>query len=315
MRRSTRAARQRPAAELAVVADLWLRSLRTAIHTRGRPYAATTIAAYHDALMPFVHWGSDRDIADLTADLIHRHYAAMHAAGARPQYLQQRDKVLRLFLAWCVERKLLDRSPLAGERRLTAADPPVTAFTNDEFRRMLRACDDGTWWGLRGISVITTLWYTGIRRSELCRLDLADYDGQRRTLHVPGTKSVAADRVVGVPDELALALDEWVALARGREPGPLFLTERRVRAGDDRLTSGAVQSLLWRLRRRSGVADLRAHRFRHTFACAFLRAGGDLYHLARILGHSRVDMTSRYLRAIQAEQVAAEHVRVMRGRR
>ena len=46
--------------------------------------------------------------------------------------------------------------------------------------------------------------------------------------------------------------------------------------------------------RRARITGLRWHDLRHTFASWFVQAGGDLYHLSRILGHSSVQMTTRY---------------------
>jgi site-specific recombinase XerD len=36
-------------------------------------------------------------------------------------------------------------------------------------------------------------------------------------------------------------------------------------------------------------------RLRHTFATEYLRAGGDVIHLSRILGHSEISTTMKYL--------------------
>ena len=47
-------------------------------------------------------------------------------------------------------------------------------------------------------------------------------------------------------------------------------------------------------RKRAGLTNFRWHDLRHTFASWFVQDGGDLYHLSRILGHSTVQMTTRY---------------------
>ena len=45
---------------------------------------------------------------------------------------------------------------------------------------------------------------------------------------------------------------------------------------------------------RAGVSDFRFHDLRHTFASWYMMNGGDLYELAKILGHSNIKMTERY---------------------
>jgi len=44
----------------------------------------------------------------------------------------------------------------------------------------------------------------------------------------------------------------------------------------------------------AGVTDFRFHDLRHTFASWYMMNGGDLYELAKILGHSNIRMTERY---------------------
>ena len=46
--------------------------------------------------------------------------------------------------------------------------------------------------------------------------------------------------------------------------------------------------------RRAGLEDLRFHDLRHTFASWAVQSGVDLYPLSRILGHSTLQMTTRY---------------------
>jgi integrase len=44
----------------------------------------------------------------------------------------------------------------------------------------------------------------------------------------------------------------------------------------------------------AGISDFRFHDLRHTFASWYMMNGGDLYELAKILGHSNIKMTERY---------------------
>ena len=46
--------------------------------------------------------------------------------------------------------------------------------------------------------------------------------------------------------------------------------------------------------KRAGIEDFRFHDLRHTFASWYMMNGGDLYELAKILGHSNIKMTERY---------------------
>jgi site-specific recombinase XerD len=58
-----------------------------------------------------------------------------------------------------------------------------------------------------------------------------------------------------------------------------------------------------------GITGVRCsfHTLRHSFAVNYLRAGGNLYYLQRILGHSSIITTERYLRSIGIEDLKAVH--------
>ena len=47
---------------------------------------------------------------------------------------------------------------------------------------------------------------------------------------------------------------------------------------------------------KSGIGHIRPHDMRHSFAVNFLNRGGTLEHLQRLLGHSKITTTQRYLR-------------------
>ena len=49
----------------------------------------------------------------------------------------------------------------------------------------------------------------------------------------------------------------------------------------------------------AGIQDFRFHDLRHTVASSYMMNGGDLYELAKILGHSNIKMTERYARLVK----------------
>ena len=99
-------------------------------------------------------------------------------------------------------------------------------------------------------------------------------------------------------------MDRYLQLARPwpDDPDPdadrVFLT--RQRRPFSRYTLGRV---LDRLAARTGLANIHPHRFRHTFGVTYLRAGGDVLALQRILGHTTLVMVNHYLHLASSDVV------------
>ena len=51
------------------------------------------------------------------------------------------------------------------------------------------------------------------------------------------------------------------------------------------------------------------HSFRHTFAVNYLRRGGSVFHLQKVLGHSTLEMTKRYCNLVTSD-LQAVHQRI-----
>ena len=52
------------------------------------------------------------------------------------------------------------------------------------------------------------------------------------------------------------------------------------------------------------------HTLRHTFAVSYLRNGGNLFYLSRVLGHSSVTTTQKYLQSVNVDDLQAVHDRL-----
>ena len=80
-----------------------------------------------------------------------------------------------------------------------------------------------------------------------------------------------------------------VAYCAGNNDEPI-LPPKKDAKGERQRVEGSFDDLL----DRAGIKDFRFHDLRHTFASWYMMNGGDLYELAKILGHSNIKMTERY---------------------
>lgn len=91
------------------------------------------------------------------------------------------------------------------------------------------------------------------------------------------------------------ALLEYAARERGREDGPLFVSQL-----GNRLSGDGLRQVLERLERLAGV-EVHAHAFRRGFARRMRRSGLDLGETAALMGHTTLTMTRHYSQAGEEE--------------
>ncbi|MSP55905.1 MAG: integrase [Myxococcales bacterium] len=191
-------------------------------------------------------------------------------------------------------------------------------FTEDEVVRVLKAAE-----GLEPSYnsplhrevfrlAVVLLYTTGLRRRELIRLTIADWDPVERTLLVRTSKFYKS-RLVPLSKDASSELIAYLAILAGHVP---LLADTPLlwhRSAQGRAYSGGgMGDALRRLFRAAGVQNdaggpPRTHDLRHTFAVHALlrwyRAGDDvqakLPYLSTFMGHVSIDSTRYYLHFVQ----------------
>ena len=162
-----------------------------------------------------------------------------------------------------------------------------------EIDRLLSAPDTSTPAGRRDRAILETLYGCGLRVSELCGLDLRDYDPGDRLMLVRGKGRKERLLPVGEPaaDALAGMIEDRKPPARGRSPEPAVFLNNRGR----RLSRVSVWSLL-RVHAEAAEITRRVspHTLRHTYATHLLEGGADLRVVQELLGHAVIATTEIY---------------------
>lgn len=156
------------------------------------------------------------------------------------------------------------------------------------------------------LALLAVLYGTGLRRGELERLDLKDFDRSTGLLRIDGRKT-GRERQVPVPDVARRLLEAYLphrynALVGvgGESESALFVT-----ALGARLTGERIGVSLHLVARRAGVPLATAHQFRHSCASDLMEAGVGIPEIQRILGHASVGSTFRYAQVADPERVSA----------
>lgn len=172
----------------------------------------------------------------------------------------------------------------------------VIPFSSSEFFLLLSACQSGKN-SLRDYAILLVLLDTGVRASELCSLRVRDYSGYSILVFGKGSK----ERELPLSKKSLEALDFYLSSRNVVDRDFLFVSGSGFSFGRH-----ALRLMLVRLGKRAGVRKVYAHKFRHTFSITFLRGGGNVYALQKILGHTTLEMCLRYL-AVSRSDIFEAH--------
>lgn len=210
-------------------------------------------------------------------------------------------------------------SPVNGRPRRPRRLPPEV-LTDDEIARLMRACSHRAPTGIRNRALIALLYRAGLRITEALTLypkDLELDKGIVRVLNGKGGKS----RTVGIDPGAAAIIQRWLDVRSSIDIDPAGKSERivaRPRFKSDAtsipkrnrngrhpvfctlagqpMSASYVRVMLKRLAFKSRIDKrVHAHGFRHTHAAQLRAEGVDIAIISRQLGHSRIDVTARYL--------------------
>jgi site-specific recombinase XerD len=259
-------------------------------------FSPCTLRAYTSDLRQFGTFlrdhGLPQDVREITTAHLHL-FAAYLGTTCAPASIGRKLNAVAGMLRHLCDIGLLQANPADRVRRPRVPEvfPPVP--DQAECAALLAAC--GT---PRERAVITLLLTTGLRRSELLGLDVADISAGFDQLTIRRGKG-GKSRALPLSDLAAQAVRTY---AGARTSGPLLITGRGTRLG-----STGLQREFHRVLRRAGLEDrgYTLHSLRHAFATHVLRAGTDVATLRELMGHVSIESTSRYLHSDATTKSAA----------
>ncbi|MGE5578705.1 MAG: tyrosine recombinase XerC [Bacillota bacterium] len=283
----------------------------------------STLNAYGSDLRQFVAFLSDRngkahtpEPKDLSGENIRAFVHYLGKNNYAPSSIARKTSCIRSFVRFLSKRGAISVDPLkqVTPRRLSAALPKV--LTEREMEALLAAPDTKTPFGQRDRALLELLYGSGLRVSELCRLDVGDVDYSLGFVQVLGKGG--KQRQVPVGSVCLGALGAYLETARpllerggkekkGKERTPLLSVRRPLflNRWGQRLGVRSVRRLLEGYLLAAGIDPSRAspHTLRHSFATHLISGGADLRSVQDMLGHASVRTTQIYT------HVMPEHLR------
>lgn len=258
------------------------------------------------------------------ASIRHEHVVALRAYLRERYAASTTNKMLSALRRTLREAFLMGQMSEATYRRAVIVERVPHQSLAPSTGRMLQASDvralltvcleDEKPSGVRDAAIISLMCQTGMRRSEIVSLNVADYDPDKHRFLVLASKG-NSDRTVFISGGAQQIAADWLSI-RGIEAGAFFLPinkggriiyQRPSKHGirkPGRLTAHAIYKMLNKRARQAGLKSMSPHDLRRTFISHFIEATGDIALAAQIVGHQSVETTRGYDR--RGEQAKAD---------
>ena len=266
--------------------------------------AERTLKDYHFHIMRFFAWCYNKNI-NVWGDYHNLEQAIIiyftKLTEYSPAYYNLALQNLKGFFNWCVQHGILRKNP-AGFLKKRKDEAKIRSIEEKTLNKLLALPDQRTYAGLRDYVLMLLMLDTGIRPEEALSLEPEDFDLDRRLVTISAqtaktretrTLPFSATVCYQVKHLLSIRPEEWTN-------APVFASDKGTKLRVDSLCS-RFSRYSKQLGRKVAAYDLR-----HTFAIMYLRNGGDAFSLQKMLGHTDLSMTKRYL-ALAKEDLEASH--------
>lgn len=294
---------------------------RSFLRSKKDTLRAKSYAFYSDHLTNFSMWCIAHNpqikyLEDIKAKSVEEYQGYLKRHNKSENTIHGAVQTIKIFLRWCsLDEEFEDE---VSQRELQKIRVPkvhseeISSFTDEEIEMILRAveADRDPAIVARNKALVYLLLDTGARASEIVvdperpneqtglRLqDLLISDPHDPRIKVMGKGGKPREVPVGVKTAKALRLyinryrpetkkHPYVFIGRGEHP----------------LTLSGFEHIFMNLSK-GGQFHAHPHKFRHTFAVKYLLKTKDIYGLSRLMGHSSVKITERYLRTLSLQDI------------
>lgn len=244
---------------------------------------------------------------DVSAGDLNGYIESLYADQLSPRSIARHITTLRNFFRFLIEDGKLGIDPTEFLTPPKQWSTLPKYMNQGEIESLTAAPSAETPAGRRDRAMIELLYATGLRVTELCKLELSAVQRDSGVLRVTGKGN--KQRLVPFGDAAGEAIDQYLRQGRsqllnGRASRYLFVTARGSVSGRNSAGSAMTRQGFWKLLRRYGQKAgvrraLTPHVIRHTFATHLVEGGADLRSVQIMLGHADISTTQVYTHVAQ----------------
>jgi len=259
-------------------------------------YSQHTLVTYEIDLRQFCKFLGSENISrwqDVTSKIIRRWVVELHDDGIAPVTIHRKISALKSFLRYLMREQVLESNPADGV--IVPKKPKrLPVFVKEKEMDLLldTVPFSNDFSGIRDKFIITLLYGTGMRLSEMVNLRLQSIDFGQKVIKVLGKRN--KERIIPFFQELEKEITKYLSARDEAFPDTntdIVILTSKGKPAYPKLIYRVVNKYLALV---STINKKSPHVIRHSFATALLNHGADLNAIKELLGHSNLSATEIY---------------------
>lgn len=218
--------------------------------------------------------------------------AKMRERGSKHTTINHYIRDIRTFAYWCMDSEREYITPEFKIKQVSGQDEGIKYFKEEYIKTLLekpkKSDTFGEW---RTWAIVNWVMATGNRGATICEVKIEDIDFKRKIIRLRHTKNKEY-QVIPLSTELSSQLKEYMNLWLRNADSSDYLFPS---VSGEALSTNALRHSFARYCHGRDINQTNLHGLRHSFADMSLDNGRDPFELQRILGHSSLEMTQRYV--------------------
>lgn len=210
-------------------------------------------------------------------------------------------RILSSFYKWLEEEDFIIKSPM---KRIHKIKTPITikpAFSDEQIEVIRKNSFENK----RNLAIVDFLLSSGIRVSELVRLNRSSIDLNSRTCIVFGKGAKQRETYFDVRTKIEL--ENYLKTRKDKNKALFVSSRKKTRHGTySRLTVNSIEKMIREIGEKTEIENVHPHRFRRTMATRAIDKGMPIEQVQVLLGHTKIDTTLRYAN-VQQSNVRYSH--------
>lgn len=222
--------------------------------------------------------------------MVYQYKANMLTRGLKEATVNRRLSSLRSLVSYAYEVGACDWTlSVPGEKIEKYRD--TSGVSVDQIAAMLDVPDHSSLKGKRDYAILRLLWDNALRRGEIVKTNVGDFDQGIKSLLILGKGKGTQKERIYLSAKTAQAIQEWLSARGNLNPDePLFIALDKVHKGH-RLTAESIALLVKKTAKAAGIAkNMSPHRIRHSSITAALEAtNGNVVIVQKLSRHAKIE--------------------------